>query len=74
MTTRFAAILAAALMLMSAGTLKAQTPQAPVPVDVVSNETLIIDAEKKIVFTGEVDATRGTTTREMPRARATAEA
>ena len=61
MTIRFAAILAAALMLMSAGTLKAQTPQAPVPVDVVSNETLIIDAEKKIVFTGEVDATRGTT-------------
>jgi lipopolysaccharide export system protein LptA len=61
MTTRFAAILAAALMLMSAGTLKAQTSEAPVPVDVISNDTEINDAEKKMIFTGAVDATRGTT-------------
>ena len=61
MTTRFAAIFAAALMLMSAGTLKAQTPKAPVPVDVISNETEILDAEKKAIFKGAVDATRGTT-------------
>lgn len=61
MTTRLAALSAAALLLMSAGTLRAQTPDAPVPVDVSANEMEILDAEKKAIFRGAVDATRGTT-------------
>lgn len=62
MTTRFAALAAAAFLLMSAGTpLKAQTAKAPVPVDITANEMEILDAEKKAIFKGAVDATRGTT-------------
>ena len=60
-TTRLAALAAAALLLMSAGTLKAQTAKAPVPVDITANEMEILDADKKAIFKGAVDATRGTT-------------
>lgn len=35
--------------------------KAPVPVDVVSDEMEILDAEKKAIFRGKVDATRGDT-------------
>ena len=61
MTTRLAALFAAALVLMSAGTLQPQTAKAPVPVDISANEMEILDADKKAVFKGAVDATRGTT-------------
>ncbi|MCX7351551.1 MAG: hypothetical protein NTZ54_19235, partial [Alphaproteobacteria bacterium] len=33
----------------------------PTPVDIVSNEMEILDKEKKAIFRGAVDATRGTT-------------
>jgi lipopolysaccharide export system protein LptA len=61
MKTRLAALSAAAFLLMSAGMLRAQTADAPVPVDVSANEMEILDAEKKAIFRGAVDATRGTT-------------
>jgi lipopolysaccharide export system protein LptA len=61
MTTRLAALSAAALLLMGSGTLHAQTAKAPVPVDIAANEMEILDAEKKAIFKGAVDATRGTT-------------
>ena len=61
MTTRFAAAFAAALVLMSATTLRAQTASEPVAVDIAANEMEILDAEKKAIFRGAVDATRGTT-------------
>ena len=61
MTTRLSALFAAALLLMSAGTLVAQTAKAPVPVDISANEMEILDAQKKAIFKGAVDATRGTT-------------
>jgi lipopolysaccharide export system protein LptA len=61
MTNRHAALLAAALVLVSTGPLRAQTASAPVPVDISANEMEILDAEKKAVFRGAVDATRGTT-------------
>ena len=61
MTTRFAAAFAAALVLMSAGHLHAQTASEPTPVDISANEMEILDADKKAVFRGAVDATRGTT-------------
>ena len=38
-----------------------QTAKAPVPVDISANEMEILDAQKKAVFRGAVDATRGTT-------------
>ena len=76
---------AAALLLLAAAPLHAQTTPAPapaaatdtstktsakadpkspgakVPVDIVSNQMEILDSEKKAIFTGAVDATRGTT-------------
>ena len=75
---------AAALLLMAATPLLAQTTAAPapaaatdttktdgkadpngpggkVPVDIVSNQMEILDSENKAIFTGAVDATRGTT-------------
>jgi lipopolysaccharide export system protein LptA len=61
MTTRLAALCAAALLLTSASTLQAQTAKPPVPVDISANEMEILDAEKKAIFRGAVDATRGTT-------------
>jgi lipopolysaccharide export system protein LptA len=61
MKTTIAAAFAAALLLLSAGKLSAQTAGAPVPVDISANEMEILDAEKKAVFRGAVDATRGTT-------------
>ena len=33
----------------------------PTPVDIVANEMEILDADKKAIFRGAVDATRGTT-------------
>lgn len=38
-----------------------KTAKAPVPVDIVSNEMEILDTEKKAIFRGAVDATKGTT-------------
>jgi lipopolysaccharide export system protein LptA len=61
MTNRFAVLLAAALMLAGAGTIRAETASAPAAVDVSANEMEILDAEKKAIFRGAVDATRGTT-------------
>ena len=81
MKTKLAAAGAAALFLLAAGPLHAQTEQAaakteaktgakteskpgakaPVPVDVIANEMEILDADKKAIFRGAVDATRGTT-------------
>lgn len=40
---------------------KAGAKAAPTPVDIVSNEMEILDKEKKAVFRGAVDATKGTT-------------
>lgn len=37
------------------------SPDAKLPVDIVSNQMEILDSEKKAIFTGAVDATRGTT-------------
>lgn len=39
----------------------AKANPAPTPVDIVSNEMEILDKEKKAVFRGAVDATKGTT-------------
>ena len=61
MTTRLAAFFGAAFVLLSAATPHAQTAKAPVPVDISANEMEILDAEKKAIFKGAVDATRGTT-------------
>ena len=61
MTKRLAALCATALLLWGAGHLHAQTAKAPVPVDISANEMEILDAQKKAVFRGAVDATRGTT-------------
>jgi lipopolysaccharide export system protein LptA len=61
MTTRLAAAFAAALVLMTASTPRAQTASQPVAVDIAANEMEILDAEKKAIFRGAVDATRGTT-------------
>jgi lipopolysaccharide export system protein LptA len=76
MTLRFAAC-AAALFLLAAGPALAQEAEAPAaktdgktngkaakpstPVDIVSNEMEILDKEKKAIFRGAVDATRGDT-------------
>jgi lipopolysaccharide export system protein LptA len=61
MMTNHAAAAAAALLLLSAGEAFAQQAKAPLPVDISANEMEIFDAEKKAVFRGAVDATRGTT-------------
>jgi lipopolysaccharide export system protein LptA len=61
MTIRFAAALAAVFVLMNAGQLRAQTASEPTPVDIAANEMEILDAEKRAIFRGAVDATRGTT-------------
>lgn len=73
MKTRLAAAAAAALFLLAAGPLHAQTEQpatkagakaaakAPTAVDVVANEMEILDTQKKAIFRGAVDATRGST-------------
>ena len=76
MTLRFAAC-AAALFLLAAGPALAQEAEAPAaktdgkanskaakpstPVDILSNEMEILDKEKKAIFRGAVDATRGDT-------------
>ena len=39
----------------------AKAKPAPTPVDIVSNEMEILDKEKKAIFRGAVDATKGTT-------------
>lgn len=61
MTHRLAVLLALTLMLAGASPLRAQTAEAPPPVDVSANEMEIRDAENKAIFRGAVDATRGTT-------------
>ena len=76
MTLRLAAC-AAALFLLAAGPALAQEAEAPAaktdgktnskaakpstPVDILSNEMEILDKEKKAIFRGAVDATRGDT-------------
>ncbi|WP_146256113.1 LptA/OstA family protein [Aestuariivirga litoralis] len=40
---------------------KAKTAQPATPVDIVANEMEILDKEKKAIFRGAVDATKGTT-------------
>jgi lipopolysaccharide export system protein LptA len=60
--SKFAA--AAFLLLMADGALaqtKTQTANAPVPVNIEADQMEILDANKKAVFTGNVDATRGDT-------------
>ena len=72
MISRLAAGTAALFLLAAAPALaqeatapaaKAETKAkaAPTPVDIVSNEMEILDKEKKAVFRGAVDATKGTT-------------
>jgi lipopolysaccharide export system protein LptA len=77
MTKSLAALCGAALLLLAAGPAAAETQQpaaktekaakagakseAPTPVDVTANEMEILDKEKKAIFRGAVDATRGTT-------------
>ena len=72
MISRLAAGAAALFLLAAAPALaqeatapaaKAETKAkaAPTPVDIVSNEMEILDKEKKAVFRGAVDATKGTT-------------
>lgn len=71
MTKSLAAFCAAAAFLMAWEPAVAETQQpatqagaaaeAPAPVDVAANEMEILDKEKKAIFRGEVDATRGTT-------------
>lgn len=61
MTERLAAACAAALLLLGAGHVHAQSAKAPVPVDISANEMEILDADKKAIFKGAVDATRGST-------------
>ena len=53
---------AAALVLLAAAwPAAAQTAKAPAPVNIEANEMEIIDADKKAIFRGNVDATRGDT-------------
>ena len=71
MIHRLFAIAAAAALLLGAPALHAETKQKPAektaaatppqPVDIAANEMEIFDAEKKAIFRGAVDATRGTT-------------
>ena len=77
MTKSLAACCAATLLLLAAEPAVAETQQpaaktekaakagakaeAPTPVDVTANEMEILDKEKKAIFRGAVDATRGTT-------------
>ena len=70
MIQRLFVLAAAAVLLLGAPPLHAQTDEAaadatetadPKAVDVESNEMEIFDAERKAIFRGNVDATRGTT-------------
>lgn len=67
MITRLAAAAAVVLLAVAPLHAVAEQPAAkagakePVPVDVVANEMEILDAQKKAIFRGAVDATRGTT-------------
>lgn len=66
MMTRLTAACAAALLMLGAAAAGAQessgtAKNAPLPVNVTANEMEIFDAEKKAIFRGSVDATRGTT-------------
>ena len=62
MTGAVTKIAAAALLLLTADGALAQTKtKAPVPVDIEADQMEILDADKKAVFTGNVDATRGDT-------------
>ncbi|WP_373503982.1 LptA/OstA family protein [Aestuariivirga sp.] len=48
-------------MLAAAWPAAAQTAKPPAPVNIEANEMEIIDADKKAIFRGNVDATRGDT-------------
>lgn len=65
MTGAVSKIAAAALLLLLADGALAQTKttaaKAPVPVNIEADQMEILDADKKAVFTGNVDATRGDT-------------
>jgi lipopolysaccharide export system protein LptA len=62
MINKFAATAVAVALLHLAGPACAQTTAktaAPKPVDIEANEMEILDADKKAIFRGSVDATRG---------------
>ena len=61
MIDRLVTATAAALFLLMAGPGQAQTAKPPEPVNIEANEMEIRDADKKAVFRGDVDATRGDT-------------
>ena len=61
MIDRLVTATAAALFLLMAGPGQAQTAKPPEPVNIEANEMEILDADKKAVFRGDVDATRGDT-------------
>jgi lipopolysaccharide export system protein LptA len=62
MTDSLKTAAAAALFLLTAAwPAAAQTAKAPSPVNIEANEMEIIDADKKAIFRGNVDATRGDT-------------
>lgn len=52
-----------ALFLLGGGTADAQTkkPEAPIPTNIEADQMEILDADKRAVFRGNVDATRGDT-------------
>ncbi len=52
---------AAVLLVMADGALAQTKTKAPVPVNIEADQMEILDADKKAVFTGNVDATRGDT-------------
>ncbi len=52
-------VLSAALLVLLAGPAFAQTAKPPAPVNIEADQMEILDAEKKAVFKGNVDATRG---------------
>ena len=61
MKDRLLAAIATAAFLLVAGAAHAQTAKSPTPVNIEADQMEILDADKKAVFRGNVDATRGDT-------------
>jgi lipopolysaccharide export system protein LptA len=59
MIVRLTSLSAVVLLLLLVGPAHAATTKAPAPVNIESDQMEILDAEKKAVFRGNVDATRG---------------
>ena len=59
MTIRLTPLGAIALSLLLAGPLRAETAKPPSPVNIEADQMEILDAEKKAIFRGSVDATCG---------------